>query len=171
MEQSKPRSFLDSALVFAALMTIWMVFSGKFDAFHLSLGLISCGFVTWMSGDLLIAGGSSLGLGRRVVRTFRFASYFLWLLWQIVLANIAVLKLAFSPRSALQPQIVWHKTTLKTDLQKYLLANSITLTPGTITVRICGDMLCIHAIDDASAEGINGEMDRRIAHIFEDSPV
>lgn len=165
--EKKPSSSLDYALVFGALMLLWVILSGKLDAFHLSLGLISCAAVTWMSGDLLIGAGSSLGLARRMVRLFRFLNYLIWLTWQIVLANIAVFKLAFAPRTAWQPHIVWHRTALTTDLEKFLLANSITLTPGTVTVRIFGDMLCIHAIDDASAAGINGEMDRRIAHIFE----
>ena len=55
---------------------------------------------------------------------------------------------------------------LKTDFEKFLLANSITLTPGTVTIKILGDTFYIHAISDFSVDGLNGEMDRRIAHIF-----
>jgi multicomponent Na+:H+ antiporter subunit E len=102
------------------------------------------------------------------VQAWRFAQYTVWLTWQIVLANLAVFKLAFGPRSALQPQIVRYRTPLKSDFEKFLLANSITLTPGTVTIKILGDTFYIHAIDDASAAGLNGEMDRRIARIFED---
>jgi len=149
-------------------MTIWVVFSGFVDPFHLSLGLVSCGIVTWISGDLLFD-DRSISVRRRCVQAFRFTQYIFWLTWQIVLSNIAVLKLAFGPRSALQPQIVRYRTDLKSDFEKFLLANSITLTPGTVTIKILGDTFYIHAIDDGSAAGLNGEMDRRIARIFEDT--
>lgn len=147
-------------------MVIWVVFSGFLDPFHLSLGLISCGIVTWLSSDLLFD-DRTIPIRRRTLQTMRFVSYMLWLTWQIVLSNIAVLKLAFAPRSSLQPQIVRYRTPLKTDFEKFLLANSITLTPGTVTIKILGDTFYIHAIDDGAAAGLNGEMDRRIARIFE----
>ncbi len=167
MEKRSTLSPLYSLLIFGALMAIWVVFSGFLDPFHLSLGLISCGIVTWLSSDLLFD-DRTIPLRRRAVQTWRFTQYTVWLTWQIVLANIAVFKLAFGPRSALQPQIVRYRTPLKSDFEKFLLANSITLTPGTVTIKILGDTFYIHAIDDASAAGLNGEMDRRIARIFED---
>jgi len=165
MDPRAARSPLYSALVFGMLMIVWVVFSGFLDPFHLSLGLISCGIVTWLSSGLLFD-DRSISIRRRAIQTLRFASYMLWLTWQIVLSNIAVLKLAFAPRSALQPQIIRYRTPLKTDFEKFLLANSITLTPGTVTIKILDDIFYIHAIDDGAAAGLNGEMDRRIAHIF-----
>jgi len=149
-------------------MVIWVVYSGFLDPFHLSLGLISCGIVTWLSADLLFD-DRSIPVRRRFVQAVRMLHYLLWLTWQIVLSNIAVLKLALAGRNALQPQIVRYTTPLKTDFEKFLLANSITLTPGTVTIKILGDTFYIHAIDDSSVAGLNGEMDRRIARIFEDS--
>lgn len=166
METRASRSPLYSALTFGVLMVIWVVFSGFLDPFHLSLGLISCGIVTWLSSGLLFD-DRTITIRRRAIQTVRFASYVLWLTWQIVLSNIAVLKLAFAPRTSLQPQIVRYRTPLKSDFEKFLLANSITLTPGTVTIKILGDTFYIHAIDDGAAAGLNGEMDRRIARIFE----
>lgn len=165
-KRSSPSPFY-RALVFGALFAIWVVFSGFLDPFHLSLGLISCGIVTWLSSDLLFD-DRTVPMRRRAAQAFRLVHYLLWLTWQIVLANLAVFKLAFAPRSALQPQIVRHRTRLKSDFEKFLLANSITLTPGTVTIKILGDTFYVHAIDDTSAAGLNGEMDRRIARIFED---
>lgn len=161
------QSLLYSLLFFGVLFGTWVVFSGLIDPFHLTLGLISCGIVTWLSSDLLFD-VRTIPLRRRAVQAWRFVHYVAWLTWQIVLSNIAVFKLAFGPRSALQPQIVRYKTALKSDFEKFLLANSITLTPGTVTIKILGDTFYIHAIDDGSAAGLNGEMDRRIARIFED---
>ncbi len=168
VKSSPSRSPFYAALTFGVLLVVWVIFSGFFDLFHLSLGVISCGIVTWLSSHLLFD-DRTLPLRRRAVQAWRFAGYMVWLTWQIVLSNIAVLKLAFGPRSALQPQIIRYRTPLKSDFEKFLLANSITLTPGTVTIKILGDVFYIHAIDDASAAGLNGEMDRRIARIFETS--
>lgn len=165
MEKREPTSALYPALIFIALMGVWVVFSGLLDAFHLTLGVISCGLVTWLSADLLFE-DRGIPIRRRLVQTWRFAGYMVWLLWQIVLSNIAVLKLAFGERHLLQPQIVRYETELKSDFEKFLLANSITLTPGTVTIKIIGNTFYIHSIDDASVAGLNGEMDRRIAWIF-----
>jgi len=167
MAKSSIQSLLYSLLFFGVLFGTWVVFSGLIDPFHLSLGLISCGIVTWLSSGLLFD-VRTIPLRRRAVQAWRFVHYVAWLTWQIVLSNIAVFKLAFGPRAALQPQIVRYKTALKSDFEKFLLANSITLTPGTVTIKILGDTFYIHAIDDGSAAGLNGEMDRRIARIFED---
>lgn len=153
--------------IFVLLLITWVALSGQFDAFHLSLGLISCALVTWMSSDLLFRTreGSIL---QRIHEGWKLAWYFLWMLWQILLANIAILKLALSP-NALQhvdPSIVHFKTKLKSNFAKFLLANSITLTPGTVTIKISGDDFYVHAINEEAAAGLDGEMERRIARIY-----
>ncbi|MFM1549377.1 MAG: Na+/H+ antiporter subunit E [Lentisphaeria bacterium] len=153
--------------IFTLLMITWVVLSGQFDAFHLALGLISCGLVTWMSSDLLFQTREQ-SVGERVCEGWRLAFYFLWMIWQIFLANIAVLRLALSPDAMkkINPSIVHFKTGLKSDFAKFLLANSITLTPGTVTIKIMGDDFYVHAINDAAAAGLDGEMERRIARIY-----
>ncbi len=147
-------------------MLTWVVFSGFLDAFHLSLGVISCAFVTWISADLLFENRSD-GPVARIKQVFRLAGYSVWLVYQIVLANIHLLKLSFIGQRALQPQIVRYECKLKSDFEKFLLANSITLTPGTVTMKIKGDTFYIHAISDVAAEGLDGEMEKRIAKCFE----
>lgn len=153
--------------IFVLLLITWVFLSGQFDALHLSLGLISCALVTWMSSDLLFRTREDPVM-QRVQEGWRLGWYFSWMLWQIFLANIAILKLALSP-SALQqvnPSIVHFKTKLKSDFAKFLLANSITLTPGTVTIKISGDDFYVHAINEAAAAGLDGEMERRIASIY-----
>ncbi len=152
-------------LIFALLMITWMVFSGYFDWFHLTLGAISCGIVTWMSADMLFANRTT-SLLKRVVQAVRMFFYFIWLVWQIVLSNIHLLKLAFAGQRALQLQVVSYETKLESDFEKFLLANSITLTPGTVTMKIIGQTFYVHAISDVAAKGLDGEMERRIAKIF-----
>lgn len=165
-QRSQVKRHSYTAFVFVLLMGTWMVFSGLFDVFHLTLGVISCGIVAWMSADLLFDNRET-GIGARFGQTFRLLAYFGWLLWQVVLANLHLIKLAFASKEALQPQIVRYPCRLKSDFEKYLLANSITLTPGTVTMKIMGDVYYIHAISDFAASGLDGEMERRIARIFD----
>ncbi|MCB1087231.1 MAG: Na+/H+ antiporter subunit E, partial [Verrucomicrobiae bacterium] len=124
-------------ITFSLLLATWLVFSGVYDAFHITLGLISCGLVTWMSSDLLFE-DRSMPLRTRIVQGWRLTGYLAWLMWQVVLSNLHLLKLTLMPggMAEVKPRITLYRTSLKTDFEKFLLANSITLTPGTITVKI-----------------------------------
>ena len=156
-------------VIFLLLFGTWIVFSGQFDFFHLSLGLISSLFITAISSSFLFTNRSK-SLGARLGELLRLPGYLLWLLWQIILSNIHILKLALTPGEIkeLDPTLVRIKTKLKTDFGKYVLANSITLTPGTITIDIEGDELLIHAISKHTADGVKGDtMEAKIAKVFE----
>lgn len=83
-----------------------------------------------------------------------FIQYFWLLVTEIVKANLCVLKLILSPRLQPEPRLVRFRTTLKTDFAKVILANSITLTPGTITVTVDGDEFLVHCLDEELGEGI-----------------
>ncbi|MFH2001629.1 MAG: Na+/H+ antiporter subunit E [Planctomycetota bacterium] len=150
---------------FFILSGFWVLMSGKFDAFHLTLGAISCLLISYLSHDLLFSG---LGHRRKPGIPFRFILYIPWLLYQIVLANIHVVRLALDPRAAehVDPRIIRFKTKLKQDMSKVTFANSITLTPGTITVHITDDEFVVHAISEKAASGLPGEMEERIARVF-----
>jgi multicomponent Na+:H+ antiporter subunit E len=165
MEKRKTTISFYTGIFYVLLFTVWVVFSGFFDLFHLTLGLISCGIITWLSSDLLFE-DRSISFSRRIRQAGRLVSYVVWLLWQIVLSNIFLFRLAFAPRDAVQPQILRYECGLKSDFEKFLLANSITLTPGTVTIKILGGTFYVHAINDVAAAGLDGEMERRIARIF-----
>lgn len=155
--------------IFLLFFGIWVIFSGQFDAFHLTLGFLSSVLITVISSDFLFA-DRSRSLGKRIREACLFPGYFLWLLYQILLSNIHVLKLALSPRgmNEVEPSVVRIKTKLKTDFGKYVLANSITLTPGTITIDMQDDELIIHSISEHTAAGVKDEaMERRISKVFE----
>jgi multicomponent Na+:H+ antiporter subunit E len=155
-------------LTFILLFVLWFLLSGKFDLFHLTLGVISCTIVTCFSGDLLLPELQSRGLFFSWVR---FVRYIPWLLYQIFLANLHMLWLVFHPRmmERIDPQIVRFQSRLKKELALVTLANSITLTPGTITVYMSVEgELRVHAIDRTSAESLPGEMEQRVAQAFEE---
>ncbi|MGV1100699.1 Na+/H+ antiporter subunit E [Thiovibrio sp. JS02] len=159
---------------FVVLAGAWLLLSGKFDAFHLALGGISCLLVALISQDLLFQERKK-GFVARFGEALRFVPYCFWLLWQILIANFHVILLAISPRLCkreLDPHIFTFRTRLKTDFGKFVLANSITLTPGTVTIRIDGDEFYVHAISrkaagDLLASETMSEMERRVARVFE----
>ncbi|SLM28931.1 MnhE [Desulfamplus magnetovallimortis] len=155
------------SITFLILFLFWCIFSGKFDAFHLSLGVISCLLICWAtSSDLLIVPPQI----SRLVRLWSgFVIYIPWLIWQIILANIHVLVLVLSPDmdKRINPKIIKFKSRIKDTVGLVTFANSITLTPGTITVALnmYGDMV-IHAIDDESAAALPGDMEKKVAKLF-----
>ena len=83
-------------LTFLLLLATWVVLSGYFDVAHLTMGVLCAGFVTILSSDLVFESRQH-SLGERVMEAVRLPGYGLWLIWQIVLANIHVFKLALSP--------------------------------------------------------------------------
>lgn len=95
---------------------------------------------------------------RKELIIFRMAPllcrYFWVLVQEIVKANVCVLKIILSPELQPEPALVYFDTKLRTGSAKMLLANSITLTPGTITVSVEGNRFCVHCLDRELAEGM-----------------
>jgi len=150
---------------FILMFGFWLLLSGKFDLFHLTLGVISSLLVSWMSSDLLFIDRTKKG---RLIEVWRFILYVPWVLKEILLSTLHVTWLALHPamKEKIAPRIVNFKTSLKSDAARVTLANSITLTPGTITVRVEDDVFTVHALSDKVASGLPGEMEERIARIF-----
>jgi multicomponent Na+:H+ antiporter subunit E len=153
-------------ITFLILFGIWLLLSGRFDLFHISLGVISCMIISFYSCDLLF----SQPINRRMpIVWFKFIKYIPWLLYQIFLANIHVMRLVLHPKmmDVIDPKIITFKSRLQSDMSLVTFANSITLTPGTITVYVSvyGDFR-VHVIDQASGQSLPGEMEERIAKAF-----
>ena len=150
---------------FILLFGFWLLMSGKFDLFHLTLGIISSALVTWMSSDLLFMNRTRTG---RLAEVGRFLLYIPWIIKEILLSTLHVTMLALHPKmkAKIDPRIVTFKTSLKSTVARVALANSITLTPGTITIRVEDDVFTVHALSDKVASGLPGEMEERIARIF-----
>lgn len=156
-------------VVFILLFLNWIIFSGKFDVFHLGLGIVSCVVVTWLSQDLLYFDRAK-GFLARVREAWGFIGYIPWLTWEVVLANVHVLKLAMTKAGYVEmsPRVVTFKTKLKTDFAKFVLANSITLTPGTITMLIRGDVFHIHVMSQYLEDDLlTGAIEMKVLEIFE----
>lgn len=166
---SKPGRFNYAFLLtFIILFALWVVFSGRFDGFHLAMGLISSALVAAVSGDLMFASRKPEGIFGLWVR---HAGYIPWLIYQIFLANLHVMYLVFHPRmmDLIDPKIIKFDSRLKGDYARTLFANSITLTPGTITVNFTAlGRFSVHCIDDSSGQALPGKMEEKIINVFKE---
>jgi multicomponent Na+:H+ antiporter subunit E len=158
-------------VTFVIMMLIWVIFSGMFDAFHLTLGVISCFLVAFFSSDLLFEGGCSCKTV--CINWPKFIAYVPWLLWEVIKANVWLMYLVFHPRmkEMIDPRIIKFRTRLDDRMARLTLANSITLTPGTITVYAGENgVMTIHAIDQKTAEPLMKqgeiEMEDKVAKAF-----
>ena len=158
-------SFPNFIVTFVIMFGVWILLSGKFDLFHLGLGLVSCGIVAFISSDLLFPNK----VGNLFKEWLLFARYIPWLIAEIFKAGFHVTYLVFHPRmmDLIDPRIIKFRSKLQSDLSLVTFANSITLTPGTITIYVSvdGDFK-VHAIDAASGDPLPGEMEARIAKAF-----
>ena len=154
------------SLTFAIMFLFWILLSGLFDAFHLIAGLICCGIVALISHDLLVKGKDE----KFIRKSLRLFGYIPWELWQIVLANIDVAYRVLHPRMPIDPLIIEFETPLRSDFSIVTLANSITLTPGTITITVDPGKgkFRVHAIakEPADALLVDQTMQRKVAEIF-----
>ena len=151
---------------FAIMLIFWIVLSGMFDAFHMTLGVICCLLVAHFSHDLLFYGDDKAAWGRGVIGLI---GYLPWLFYQIILANLEVAYVVLHPRmlDKIDPHVVRFKTKLKRPISKVTFAQSITLTPGTITVSIHKDEVSVYALTRKASDALPGEMEERVARALE----
>lgn len=159
------KSFIPFSLTFLLMFGTWIILSGKFETLLISFGLISSFIISLFFYDLLFPDFHLRYIGM----FFKFLKYVPWLLMEIIKANFHLLFIVFHPRmkDLIDPHIIVFKTNLKSDMAIATMANSITLTPGTITVSSDSDgVFRVHAIDQESAEALPGEMLDKVNKIF-----
>lgn len=138
--------------MFLLLLVLWIILNGKLNAEVLLLGIA-------LSALILLFAVRCMGYSLRTERLlFRKAGgllrYCALLLFEIIKANRDVMRLILSPRLEPEPRLITVHIPLKSDVSRVILANSITLTPGTITVSLEGDRYVIHCLDKELGEGI-----------------
>jgi multicomponent Na+:H+ antiporter subunit E len=145
--------------LFVALYLFWVLLSGFFTVFLLSAGAASAFAVVWFAQrmDLVDREGHPIHLGPRVML------YWPWLLKEIVKSAWDVSKIIVNPKLPISPTLVRFNPSQRTDVGLVIHANSITLTPGTITVEATTDEFLVHGLTRSSASAtVGSEMDRRI---------
>ena len=143
------------------LFLLWLALSGQFhELLLIELGLASSIFVVWIAHRMRLADDE----GHPIQMTLGALSFLPWLAWEIIKANIDVARIILTPRLPISPVLFKVKASQKTEVGMVAYANSITLTPGTVTVDVDGasSEFTVHAITVAAADELErGRMDRR----------
>jgi multicomponent Na+:H+ antiporter subunit E len=151
-----------SVSLFAVLYGVWLLLSGKWEPFFLIAGAVCSLLVVVIAHRMDVIDGE----GHPVQMTWRAMVYFPWLFWQIILSNLQVARRILGPVRALDPAVGWVDASQKTVAGLVTFANSITLTPGTISLSVHHDRIQVHALDTSGLDDlIEGDMNRRVAQM------
>ncbi|MBQ8953836.1 MAG: Na+/H+ antiporter subunit E [Clostridia bacterium] len=146
-------------------MILWFIFNERVTLELAVIGLIVCGAVDLFSWKIL--GAQRRKKAAAYMRLIGGgARYGCNLLREIFRCNAAVIRLILSPSLEVEPELHTFTTRLKTDTARVALANSITLTPGTITCTLEGDKFCVHALDSTLGEGVeSSDFEKRLLEL------
>lgn len=144
------------------LSAFWLVNSGHYAPLMLFFMVVSVAFVVTLSHLMDVVDGESQPLNL----TFTIPLYWLWLIKEVIIANVAVARCVWQGRESISPTVIYVTANQKTDLGIVIYANSITLTPGTVSIDLQGDQITVHALTrDSAADLQSGEMDRRVCRV------
>lgn len=166
--KAKPHRNHETLLAWAGLYGIWVILSGKFDVFHLGLGLATVFLLAWLHRGL----EPFRRPGDPSIRASRLAPYIVWLSFEMFLSAVHVAKVILRPRGQLAPRLIHFECEQPSKLNAVIFAHSITLTPGTITLDLDDGRYLVHALTPHTADGlIRGQMARRVARLATDEPI
>jgi multicomponent Na+:H+ antiporter subunit E len=151
-------------IVFIYLL-FWIVLIENAKVETICIGVIVSLLVAILNKDIF-SSNLQLNFRKNIVR---WISYTLLLIKEIIVSNINVAKIVLSPQISISPQIVIIKTKIKSDFHKMIFANSLTLTPGTITITMDRDEIAVHCLKAEFAIGItNSSFEKIILRVEED---
>ncbi len=156
--------------LYLLLLGAWTLWSGlswpwgdHFKPLLAIMGMISSGLVIYIAWrmEIIDSEGAPLQL-----TTFRTLAYIPWLAWEIVKANIDVARRILGPRMLIGPNMIVVAASQSSEIGRVVYANSITLTPGTVSVTVDETTITVHALTQQAGEGVeSGEMDGRVTHL------
>ncbi len=142
--------------MYLALLFLWIVLNGRFTLEVLLFGIVICGAMYAFCCKIL---GYSVKHDLKLIKLLPFAvQYVIVLIIEILKANKQVLIYIITPQLEVEPAIVHFHSNLQSEFAKVILANSITLTPGTITVRLEGSEYYVHCLDKELADGMDASI-------------
>lgn len=152
------------------LFAFWMVLSGRTETKFVVYGILTAVVTTWVTYPLLLVPNKD---GSKKYYVFGFSipkmiMYFFWMMWQLVLANIDVLLATTGQELNIDPKVVRFRFRADNPMASVILANSITLTPGTVTMNVTDDGVYeIHALTVGAAAGVlDGGMQKKVADLY-----
>lgn len=152
--------------MFLMLLVFWLIFNGKVTAEIFLVGVAVSAALTFMWCKVFQIKQSVFMPSLEMI--WRYLKYFGSLFLEIIHCNIQVMRLILHPQEEVHPQLITFPIKLKKDSHKVALANSITLTPGTITVAMQDDSIRVHGLDASFLEGIeDSDMMKRLEKMEE----
>lgn len=151
-----------AALLFVVLLVTWLLWSGLFKPLIIGLGIVSCLLCVLLTHRMRRHGPEVFELATQL----RAAAYLPWLLKEIAITSWNVMRIVLNPRLPIDPVVMHLRRSQRTELGRVIYANSITLTPGTLTMDEDGEHMTIHTLTTADARGLQtGEMDARVSRL------
>ena len=145
------------------LFALWMILSGTTNIYQIILGCICALVLARVNVDRRGSAPTPFPFVRLLV-------YLPWLFSRIVMSSLQVTKLILHPRLPIAPTLVSYPLRLHDHRAVVLLGNSVTLTPGTVTVEASPQRLLVHALDsDTATDLTSGLMERKVAAVFQES--
>ena len=149
--------------MFLILFFLWVIFNGKVTTEIVIFGVcIAAAVECFMYRYMDYSPKVTISLFKNLLRIFHYGAV---LVKEVVKANLQVISLIFSTKYEVEPQIIHFKSNLKSEAAKVTLANSITLTPGTITISVEEDTFTVLCLDKEFGEGIE---DSQFVHLLEE---
>ena len=148
---------MKSFILFFILLCLWLLISGYYSFLLIGLGIISCAFCVYVAkrGKLIDDEGLPLFFMPRLL------NYLIWLFKEILMSNLATAKVIINGK--VEPETFTVKASQVTDVAKVTYANSITLTPGTVTTKMHKDVFEVHALNANFGNDIRtNEMDKKV---------
>ena len=148
---------MKSFILFFILFSLWLLMSGHYNVLIVSLGIISCAFCVYVAkrGKLIDDEGLPIFFMPRLL------NYLIWLFKEILKSNLSTAKVIINGK--VEPETFTVKTSQVTDIAKVTYANSITLTPGTVTTKIQKGVFEVHALNSDFGNDVRtNEMDKKV---------
>ncbi len=154
---------LNFAVLFALLFVTWIIFSGFFSKLFIILGIVSCFAAAFVGVLMNFDKGRIFGL---LGILSRLPGYLSWLIKEIIISGIDVTIKVWQIEPEISPEMEWISTSIQDDLGLTILGNSITLTPGTVTVLVREGMLQVHGLTKESVESLrDGKMAAKSSYV------
>jgi len=167
-------SGLEGLALFALVFAFWLALSGKYTPVFVGIGAACSALVVLLTPDRLFLVGRlrpDFGVPLTRLSPPRLLRYALWLLGSIVWANLDVARVVLHPRMPIHPRLLRFRARFESRVSEVVLAHSITLTPGTVTIDLHDGEYLVHALVPRSADALaSAGMQRRVAAAFGEPP-
>ena len=145
----------------AVLALVWVLWSGHFEPLVVGFGAASIVLTLFIASRLKVLDEEAQPMG---IFLIRFPVFVLWLVWEILKANVQVARIILNPRLPIGSHLIRLPASQKSDLGKVIHANTITITPGTVSLDLRDDVILVHALDHSLAtEDDSGRNDQMIS--------